>query len=307
MPNHSPKLDPMRMKTELNDRLNNSIFFSRDIRDELCERMTGCLQTLLETKMLYQNSSVLISKDENGAAWRESIGRFAMSDMTFSTINDYAKMERNSMSCLVFVPETICTDCETCKGEITPHNPVQVSSAGSSYADTGDQTFTLSYKCQKCKKGLLVFLVRRKGLKLQLVGRNQVSSPSIPSSFPKEQEVFFKDAEMAYRTGSHLASICLLRVALEQYLRSETGQSSACSGDQLWELYKQRLPKDFPLDRVCNLGEIYGRLSKVMHCPVSLQDKTFPECKEELDHFFQFVRLFSLVGAPKPEKKTDSV
>lgn len=280
--------------------------FRNDQFDLLRHTMERCLQDLLEKKLLYQNCSVATPKmspeKHKEQAQIEAIEEFERTSISCSIKNESVIAGSRCLPTQIFVPKTICTDCETCKGEITPHNPILVLSTNLPQKETNDQTFSLSYQCQKCKKGLLVFLVRRKGLKWQLVGRNQVSSPLIPASFPKAHETFFKEAEMAFRTGSHLASICLLRVAIEQYMRAETRQSATCSGDQLWEQYKKRLPNDFPLDRVCSLGEIYGRLSEVMHCPSLMQDDTFADCKEKLDDFFKFVALFHLVGESDPQK-----
>lgn len=274
----------------------------------LCESMAQCLLDLLQTKLLYQNSSlkppVANLEEPEGRMLKKVVDLFSATAVTCIMEDKFSTDNLNSFENQIVVPQTVCTDCETCHGEITPHNPIRVIVTGIPRDPENDQTFALSYQCQKCKRGLLVFLVRRKGLKWQLVGRNQVSAPSIPASFPKAQEKLFRDAEMAFRTGSHLASVCLLRVALEQYLRMETDQFSVCSGDQLWESYKQRLPTDFPLSRVCNLGEIYGHLSEVMHRPDSLKDTTFSECKEKLDIFFKYVSLFPLVDDRELEKET---
>lgn len=276
----------------------------------LCESMSQCLSDLLQNKLLYQHCSVKIQRanlekrEEN--ALKNVLAEFEQEPIFCTTQDNSSVVGAPTLLNQVVVPMTVCTDCETCHGETTPHNPIRIAAAGTPNREGGDQTFSLSYQCQKCKQGLLVFLVRRKGLKWQLVGRNQVPAPSIPASFPKAQEAFFRDAEMASRTGSHLAAVCLLRVALEQYLRAETGQSAVCSGDRIWDLYKQRLPNDFPLGRVCSLGEIYGRLSEVIHDPTSLQDDMFADCKAKLDHFFQFVALLPLVDEPGPKKEEET-
>ena len=100
---------------------------------------------------------------------------------------------------------------------------------------------------------------------------------------------------MAFKTGSHLAAVCLLRIALEQYLRAETGTKEVCSGDDLWSRFKQRLPSDFPIDRVCGLGEVYGQLSAIIHTPSLLEDDSYTNCKEKLVGFFKFLTLMPLV------------
>ena len=273
--------------------------FYRDQLRFFCKKMEQCLVDILQTKMLYQNCSVDISDLHVDMSLKhsqeEAIATFQQSPLLFSIRHPSVIVQSLCAENQVFAPETVSTDCATCKGEITPHNPIKVITDGIFQYDGKDQTIVFIYKCQKCKKAPLVFLVRRQGFKLQLVGRNHVSRPTLPASFPKEQESLFLEAETAFRTGSHLASVCLLRVALEQYMRRVIGLSSACSGDQLWEFYKQRLPTDFPFGRVCNLGEIYGQLSEVMHRPDSLKDTTFSECREKLNIFFEYVSLFPLV------------
>ena len=268
----------------------------------LCESMSQCLSDLLQNKLLYQHSSVKIQsvnlENCEEKALKNVLAEFEQEPIDCVIEDNSSVVGMPTLLNRVVIPKTVCTDCETCQGGITPHNPIRVSPAGTPSQEGCDQTFSLSYQCQKCKKGLLVFLVRRKGLTWQLVGRNQIPAPSIPASFPKAQKTFFRDAEMAFRTGSYLASICLLRVSLEQYMRT------ACSGDQLWDSYKKKLPNDFPFGRVCNLGEIYGRLSEVMHCPDSLTDTTFSECKEKLNIFFKYVSLFPLVGDQETDKET---
>ena len=264
----------------------------------LCEHMKACLKTLLEEKLLFQNNTVDLKQIQLHLPPESSIGWFQEAVDSFIetsiTLVDGTFLPL-TQGLVVNAPETVCTECEFCKGERTPHNPLHVANAGN-YTDEGsDQTFSLSYRCQKCKRGSLVFLVRRRGLKLQLVGRSQIPSANLPKCFPNKQIALFNDAEMAFRTGSHLASVCLLRIALEQYMRTETGTNEVCSGDDLWSRFKMRLPKDFPMNRVCSLGEVYGILSNIMHTPTLLADDSYTDCKGKLDAFFKFLALMPLV------------
>ena len=266
-------------------------------------QMESSLKTLLEEKLLFQNCTVepqrinqWSSSGSSGSttAWfKESIEIFQNKPIMI----DAGLFTTVSRGLAVQAPETICTECEFCKGERTPHNPHSAFSADGRDYIGSDQTFVLSYQCQKCKRGRLVFLVRRRGFKLQLVGRSQIPSPSLPNHFPSKYRSLFSDAEMAFVTGSHLAAICLLRIALEQYLRAETNMSGVKSGEDLWARFKERLPKDFPIGRVCGLGEVYGQLSEIMHNPSLLADDSYMGCKKQVDNFFRFLALMPLIDS----------
>ena len=105
------------------------------------------------------------------------------------------------------------------------------------------------------------------------------------------QDIFVQ-AIMADRTGSHLAACCLLRVAVEQYMRAVVQEKSRrLTGDELYERFNQALPGDFPRDRVTSLGLIYGRLSEIMHCPSTYIDGEFLELLLKIEKFMAFAKL----------------
>lgn len=261
-----------------------------------CIEMEHCLRNLLETKVLYQNCSCdsKALKAAASTALEHHVFPDAREQYKKKILRIVAhvdsRMIKNFYGALIRAPETVNTSCENCKGETTSHNPIQVFPADE--RDVADKTYVLSYQCQKCKQGMLVYLVRRQEFKFQLVGRNQIPSVPVPKSFPKEQHDYFNDAEMAYQTGSHLAAICLLRIALEQHLRTVTNSPGVCTGDNLWKAYKQNLPKDFPYDRAGNLGSIYQKLSDIIHNPAQLNNSSYPSFREELDGFFKYLGLF---------------
>lgn len=264
-----------------------------------CRKLELCLKELLETKVLYQNCSVDFSDVESSLenefdilAFPDAVAEFQQTPIQITI--DQSNIRNILYNTFIYAPKTVCSSCEICKGEITPHNPIEVLSEDKLNISDNDQTYLLSYRCQKCKQGTLVFLVRRRGLKLQLVGRNQIPNVFVPKTFPQSQRDLFCDAEMAYQTGSHLAAICLLRVALEQYLRGETEGVGVCSGDQLWEHFKKKLPSDFPHSRVTSLGEIYGHLSKIIHDPSQLNNDSYKFFVKNLDSFFRHLDLFPL-------------
>ena len=287
------------MQEDMNTMDPQKNFAKRSLKQMLCHQMEHCLVELLQTKVLYQNISFeppatkRSPKPGTDAYTRNEVLEEIQRESFTLVGPDIEKALPGFCGPVVHAPKTVCTICEFCKGEPTPHNPILALAADRESASS-DQTFVFSYQCQKCKRGTLVFLVRRRGFKLQLVGRNQVPSPTIPASFPKEQLALFTDAEMAYRTGSHLAAICLLRIALEQFLRAKTGIAEASTGDKLWDAFKQKLPSDFPLGRVVCLGDIYGRLSEIVHDPSRLEDASYPSFKQDLEVFFNFLALLPL-------------
>lgn len=268
-----------------------------DLYSLLCRKLELCLQELLETKVLYQNCSVDLSSVKSSLeneidilAFPGSVSKFQQNPVRITI--DCSNVRDIHRETFIYAPKTVCSSCEICKGEITPHNPIEVLSEHGLNISNNDQTYLLSYQCQKCKQGTLVFLVRRRGFKFQLVGRNQIPSASVPKTFPQSQMKLFCEAEMAYQTGSHLAAICLLRVALEQYLRGATESEGVCTGDQLWARFKEKLPSDFPYSRVTGLGEIYGRLSEIIHDPSRMNKDSYKSFEKDLDSFFRHLELF---------------
>ena len=262
-----------------------------------CMEMERCLRNLLETKVLYQTCrcdpnaiKAAVSTEQELRVFPTAVEQYKKKSLKIVTHVD-SRMVGRCYGTLIRAPATVNTSCENCKKETTPHNPIQVFPADE--RDVADKTYVLSYQCQKCKQGMLVYLVRRQEFKFRLVGRNQIPSVPLPTSFPKEQQDYFNDAEMAYQTGSHLAAICLLRVALEQHLRTETESPDACTGDELWGLYKQNLPADFPYTRAGSLGEIYHLLSEIIHDPSRLNNDAYPSFREKLAIFFKFHVMYS--------------
>lgn len=200
----------------------------------------------------------------------------------------------------VKVPSTINTRCEFCK-ETTPHNPnFSYSVGGAECGADFDETIIISAQCQKCKEGSLSFLVRRKGLRLQLVGRSQVDAFVFPykMSYYKDAKRligFFSEAMMAEKTGSSLAAVCLLRVALEQFMRAALPDGGIkLDGQNLYDEFAKHLHRTFPRDCVASLSEVYGNLSKRMHNPSLLHEGDFDENFKKVLSYMSFLELMPL-------------
>ena len=160
--------------------------------------------------------------------------------------------------------------------------------------------FHAEYECQDCKSARVSFMVMRKGLKFQIMGRSPIEiaslSKEMSSQLIGDERELFGDALMANKTGNELAAVCLLRVALERYLRRVTGNLKAekmVSGDELYEQYKKRLPDDFCYNRVVPLGTVYNDLSGVMHS-AEVPDGCFERNYANIELFFRFLSLMPL-------------
>ena len=201
----------------------------------------------------------------------------------------------------IMIPRTVKTWCKLCKS-ITTHNPID---SGQCYCSVGNtdrytQVFHAEYECQDCKRSDVSFLVMRDGLKFQLMGRSPIEvatvSKEVASQLNDEESALFGDALMASKTGSELAAVCLLRVALESYLRRITGNKDTekmVSGEELYEQYKKKLPADFSFGRVESLGKIYNDLSAVMHA-AKVPDGCFGDNYNKITLFFRFLSLMPL-------------
>lgn len=265
-----------------------------------------CLRELLENKFLYQNCKIIAAdvletaKKKFRISGADRACENVACDFVSCKMDFGLRKDINNLACQIPIPSTVNTGCEFCK-EITPHNPIEATViSGGLHNNAYNQTICIGMQCQKCKCGRLVVLVRRDGLRLQLVGRNQVDAYVFPyalSYFSNAKEIknVFVDAVMAERTGSHLAAICLLRVALEQFMRSAVASSfSKMRGDELYDEFARHLPADFPRGRVCSLTEVYGRLSEVMHAPSSYKEGEFNELFDKLLNYFKYLELMPL-------------
>lgn len=280
-------------------------------RKGLESKACDAIKALLEDKFLYQNVKInaeecqqmfskRLKQNEFKERFEDVTRKFRDSSLEFGF-----KTEQG-FNCLishgVHPPETVNTTCERCKS-VTPHNPQRYQCFDGFLGDRGyDETIALQMQCQKCKRGCLTVLIRREGLRLQLVGRSQVDryAADIEMQYVKDDTriiSFFEDAMMAERTGSHIAAICLLRVAIEQYMRSIVhGEKLRLTGDALYEKFDATLPNDFPRDRVANLNTVYGRLSEVMHDPSSYKEGEFMTLFDKVRVFMSFVKLMPPVA-----------
>jgi hypothetical protein len=199
---------------------------------------------------------------------------------------------------------TILVPCLQCGGSIQPHNSgfrgqksnfdVLTWSSEKLGSKVLMQTYMLPYHCQACKGEPLVFLVRREGLKLTLVGRNHFESPQVPKTIPKEEAKFLGEAIVASNTGSTLAGLFLLRTTIEQYMRRVTGTTAKLSGDELAEQYATLLAGDFPKSRYPSLKTVYDELSACLHEAVASAEQ-FNKSRADIEKHFSLLEHFPLI------------
>ena len=207
-----------------------------------------------------------------------------------------------------FKLKTICVKCAQCAAIKPPHNPgiTAVNHPQLKYDPVSwiierngspikCQTFVFTYHCQACKKEPLVFMVRREGLKLTLVGRNHFEVPEVPSSLPKEESRYFGGAIVAFNTGSVLPALFMLRTTIEQYMRRVTGVTEKLSGDELADRYATLLPDDFPRKRCPSLKSVYNELSACIHA-ADADETQFLKSRADIEKHFELLTHFPLVN-----------
>lgn len=166
---------------------------------------------------------------------------------------------------------TVRTACANCDAVAPPHNsgyPTLNHDVPSHDLSPGKETvqvFSLPYQCQNCRCEPVIFLVRREGRKLSLVGRSQLEQVSTPNFVPKEVARFYRSAIVARNCNQVLGGIFLLRTLVEQHMRKSSGNDSIkLTGDELADRYSATLPSNFS-GSFPSLKKIYSDLSVAMH------------------------------------------
>lgn len=206
-----------------------------------------------------------------------------------------------------FVVPSINTFCSICDSGPWPHN-LSHGSGTRGYAFESDdntanvQIFTLSFQCQHCRtetKEPLVFLVKREGLKLTLVGRSQFPEVVVPNFIPDAQRKFYRNAIIANQTSFTLAAALYLRTVVEQYFYATIPEAEIKAiqgnptGDELAELYANTLPKNFP-SSFPSLKKAYDDLSVIIHSGKENDGvkTSFVAIRNAVDGHFKAVQLF---------------
>lgn len=272
--------------------------------------LNDSLKHLLNEKSLYQSTKVpddlilktFLSDDITRCGEKELINILNYLRTWLSTTESFVRQD-NVLGRRFYqlqLPATVKTYCELCEC-VTTHNP---GGFGDCYRQKSEKAYThafhAEYECQDCKSARVSFMVMRKGLKFQIMGRSPIEiallSKEMSSQLIGDERELFGDALMANKTGNELAAVCLLRVALESYLRRITGNKDTekmVSGEELYDQYKAKLPTDFSFGRVESLGKIYNDLSSVMHT-AKVPDGCFQDNYNKIELFFRFLSLMPL-------------
>jgi len=254
----------------------------------------GFIAKVHEEQLRSRNDSILNSPWDFDAETYSPMGRGAQP----------ARITENFPSITLPSVRVSCGS-KKCKGSVQPHNSgyigahPEISSYTLNRRSTIVQTYSFAYQCQNCKEEPLVFLVKRDGLKLTLVGRSQFPEIAVPNFIPEAQRKFYRNAIIADKTSFTLAAALYLRTVVEQYFYAVIPEAEIKAikgnptGDELAELYSKTLPKNFP-SSFPSLKKAYDDLSGILHSGKE-NDETkifFVTIRVAVDGHFQAVQLF---------------
>jgi hypothetical protein len=163
------------------------------------------------------------------------------------------------------------------------------------------EIFTLPYQCQACRSEPIVFVIKRSGLRLQLIGRSQFEPIELPRGFPKQESGWYRKAIVSSHAGHLLAGLFYLRTTIEQYMRRETGAAGKLTGDELATEYAKRLPKDLIASPIPSFKALYDNLSEKLHAAEEDQ-ATFDKACADIGRHFEILKIFPLVTHSESRK-----
>jgi hypothetical protein len=165
--------------------------------------------------------------------------------------------------CFSLLPvRTLCSVCD----EVTAFNlwaQDEQSVRTITLGNKSEQVFTFTLQCQGCRARVIVFMVKRSGRKIQLVGRSEFEEVKVPSYIPKEHQGFYSQAIVAFNCGQILAALFLLRTLIEQHMHAVVRRSEL-RGEDLCDEYSKTLDEDFK-SRFPSFKDVYGKLSDALH------------------------------------------
>ncbi|MCK4392247.1 hypothetical protein KAX17_05025 [Candidatus Bipolaricaulota bacterium] len=280
-----------------------------ELVDEIDKRITASVKHLLETKHLYQSTTVEYADlledlpDDAGVGLSQGLQKAVLSAVN----GDWAPIDRADHRPLLgdgpppgirFETPDVKLFCSICK-RVEAFNSVSsedFSCRGhprTSFEQSREavQVFALSFQCQSCKSVPEVFLVRRHGLKLTQSGRSPIEHVEVHPAVPKSLHKWFRSAIVAYQSGQTLAGIFLLRTLIEQWVREITQQPDL-QADRVLEAYMGLLPPDFKA-RFPSLSSLYGDLSDDLHRAIG-SSVLFESAKADIIKHFEARRVFNL-------------
>jgi hypothetical protein len=277
--------------------------------------IANAIKLLLEEKHLYQNVEIepldnvfveqqikeLFSaiKLQNLQNYSEFI-KTLFSEIEWAIRNPFGQkslpmnlQSDNVNASIEFIPPTVKLFCRNCKRIEAYNFQYGGDLLKDNFSDfTTEQVFSLAYQCQSCKSKPEIFVLHRNKLKLIQSGRVPMEEIETPACLPKKQTEYFSDAIIAFNSGQTLAGNFLLRVFIEQYVRSVSSISNSTNIDELFSNYSKNLPDDFK-QRFPSLKTIYDKLSNDMHLANASKD-IFNESRNDIVIHFEAKKLYKI-------------
>lgn len=182
--------------------------------------------------------------------------------------------------------------CAVCKAERTfialqssrqfnLENPYPRSSA----QGWTEQSYTLYYRCEGCRKFIYAVLVRREGLRLHLCGFAPRRLQRSVRSVPKQLEPILNDATNAVAEGDLYGGFYHLRTMVEHFarLKLNTPSDTRERGEDLLARYSKTLPASLA-GTLPSLAASYDFLSKRMHARSGSADEFSAQLQAVCDH-----------------------
>lgn len=260
------------------------------------------LKELLESGLLYKSVTVRIDGVEKDIFSHRWAFKFAIAR------KDADSTKENFHT--LFGSPIINIPCNSCDAITPPHhsgystNKHAVCNGHTFFNSQGDtvQIFDLPYTCQNCQEGPVVFLVRREGAKIQLVGQSHFPRIVTPNYIPKHLKGYYEEAQIAYRAGRILAALFFLRTLIEQHMRFACSRlKDKIDGEKLADEYSKLLDPDFP-SKIPRLKLPYNHLSVCLHS-ADANEKVFIQSLTEIELHFQQLKILPLRESKKDSKQ----
>lgn len=276
----------------------------------LQQRISEALKSLLETKHLYQSTTIVTADLISALGPKITTASAALFDGQAANITKRRWVPDDKAPNIeqLLVPARAKDDvvsfpvpdvklfCLTCD-RIEPYTAVSAldfSARGNStpkrLPKETTQTFSLSLLCQSCKSVPEVFLVHRVGVRLTLSGRAPIEHVAVPKVIPKVVSSYYSGGIVAHQSGQTLAGLFLLRTLIEQWVRSSGAKGERA--DEALEAYVATLPQDFK-DRFPTLRSTYSEISQALHS-ANATGELFKRSVDSIVEHFEARRLFKL-------------
>lgn len=280
--------------------------FLRHVEEVIAKEISIAFKSVLENKHLYQNFDIKIPNLEGITKTYAGVVNFLATNVKeesskilsriWDDINNTQDLtlgaDRNTIYYRLPTVKIYCVNCK----RIEPFNPIKSFDLLRIHQDPlylihSEQLFILIYQCQSCKKLPEVFLIRRKGWKLNIAGRSPIETIQTKADIPKEFATYISNAKLAFNSGQTLAGLFFLRVFIEQYTNKVIGEKSLMV-DEIIKKYMEGLPNDFK-ERQPSLAKTYEDLSAAIHNADS-NEELFSKSLDDIERHFEAKRIYKV-------------